>query len=295
MGRIDDVLNVAGHRLGTMEIESALVAHPRVAEAAVVGKPHEIKGESVFAFVVCRGAATHRRHQRAGEGAARLGRRAGRRHRQARRHPLRRQPAQDALGQDHAAPAAVGRARRGDHAGRLDAGEPGDPRSAARHGHAPRRQGRRPGKRPARRRPGRKGCEERRAQASQGTKRGRAKPAKVRRAAASRKVRAKTARKVTRRAAGASARGGGRAGAEGSGARQRRRSSHAGRVPPGAAAGARRRRAGARGPCAAVPPRGTPPVYRAAAPRPRCAGARRASWCGRPGISGRAPARSPLS
>ena len=52
MGRIDDVLNVAGHRLGTMEIESALVAHPRVAEAAVVGKPHDIKGESVFAYVV---------------------------------------------------------------------------------------------------------------------------------------------------------------------------------------------------------------------------------------------------
>ncbi len=56
MGRIDDVLNVAGHRLGTMEIESALVAHARVAEAAVVGRPHEIKGESVFAFVVCRGS-----------------------------------------------------------------------------------------------------------------------------------------------------------------------------------------------------------------------------------------------
>jgi acetyl-CoA synthetase len=56
MGRIDDVLKVAGHRLGTMEIESALVAHPRVAEAAVVGRPHEIKGESVFAFVVLRGA-----------------------------------------------------------------------------------------------------------------------------------------------------------------------------------------------------------------------------------------------
>ena len=56
MGRIDDVLNVAGHRLGTMEIESALVAHPRVAEAAVVGRQHEIKGESVFAYVVCRGA-----------------------------------------------------------------------------------------------------------------------------------------------------------------------------------------------------------------------------------------------
>jgi len=56
MGRIDDVLNVSGHRLGTMEIESALVAHTRVVEAAVVGRPHEIKGESVFAFVVCSGA-----------------------------------------------------------------------------------------------------------------------------------------------------------------------------------------------------------------------------------------------
>ena len=56
VGRIDDVLNVAGHRLGTMEIESALVAHPKVAEAAVVGRPHEVKGESVFAYVVCRGS-----------------------------------------------------------------------------------------------------------------------------------------------------------------------------------------------------------------------------------------------
>ena len=55
MGRIDDVLNVAGHRLGTMEIESALVAHPRVAESAVVGRPHEVKGESVFAYVVLKG------------------------------------------------------------------------------------------------------------------------------------------------------------------------------------------------------------------------------------------------
>ncbi|XZG71195.1 acetate--CoA ligase [Chitinibacteraceae bacterium HSL-7] len=56
MGRVDDVLNVSGHRLGTMEIESALVANPLVAEAAVVGKPHEIKGESVVAFVVLKGA-----------------------------------------------------------------------------------------------------------------------------------------------------------------------------------------------------------------------------------------------
>lgn len=55
MGRIDDVLNVSGHRLGTMEIESALVAHKDVAEAAVVGKPHDVKGESVFAYVVLKG------------------------------------------------------------------------------------------------------------------------------------------------------------------------------------------------------------------------------------------------
>jgi acetyl-CoA synthetase len=55
MGRIDDVLNVSGHRLGTMEIESALVANPLVAEAAVVGMPHEIKGEAVCAFVVLKG------------------------------------------------------------------------------------------------------------------------------------------------------------------------------------------------------------------------------------------------
>ena len=55
MGRIDDVLNVSGHRLGTMEIESALVANKLVAEAAVVSKPHDIKGESIIAFVVCKG------------------------------------------------------------------------------------------------------------------------------------------------------------------------------------------------------------------------------------------------
>ena len=56
MGRIDDVLNVSGHRMGTMEIESALVANPLVAEAAVVGKPHPIKGEAIVAYVVLKGA-----------------------------------------------------------------------------------------------------------------------------------------------------------------------------------------------------------------------------------------------
>ncbi|MFM7394183.1 MAG: acetate--CoA ligase [Cyanobium sp.] len=51
MGRVDDVINVSGHRLGTMEIESALVSHPAVAEAAVVGRPDELKGEGIVAFV----------------------------------------------------------------------------------------------------------------------------------------------------------------------------------------------------------------------------------------------------
>jgi acetyl-CoA synthetase len=52
VGRIDDVLNVSGHRMGTMEIESALVSHPMVAEAAVVGRPDETTGEAISAFVV---------------------------------------------------------------------------------------------------------------------------------------------------------------------------------------------------------------------------------------------------
>jgi acetyl-CoA synthetase len=54
MGRIDDVLNVAGHRLSTIEIESALVSHPAVAEAAAVGRPHDVKGEAVAVFVTLR-------------------------------------------------------------------------------------------------------------------------------------------------------------------------------------------------------------------------------------------------
>ncbi|MGL4407702.1 acetate--CoA ligase [Zoogloea sp.] len=55
-GRIDDVLNVSGHRMGTMEIESALVAHEKVAEAAVVGRPDDLTGEAIVAFVVLKGA-----------------------------------------------------------------------------------------------------------------------------------------------------------------------------------------------------------------------------------------------
>ena len=52
-GRVDDVINVSGHRMGTAEVESALVAHEAVAEAAVVGFPHEIKGQGIFAYVIC--------------------------------------------------------------------------------------------------------------------------------------------------------------------------------------------------------------------------------------------------
>jgi acetyl-CoA synthetase len=51
LGRVDDVLNVAGHRIGTMEVESALVDHPAVAEAAVVGRAHDLKGQALAAFV----------------------------------------------------------------------------------------------------------------------------------------------------------------------------------------------------------------------------------------------------
>jgi acetyl-CoA synthetase len=51
-GRVDDVINVSGHRMGTAEVESALVSHPGCAEAAVVGFPHEIKGQGIFAYVI---------------------------------------------------------------------------------------------------------------------------------------------------------------------------------------------------------------------------------------------------
>ncbi|HMT03606.1 MAG TPA: acetate--CoA ligase [Burkholderiales bacterium] len=56
LGRTDDIIKVSGHRLSTMEIESSLNSHPKIAESAVVGKPDEIKGESICAFVVCKGA-----------------------------------------------------------------------------------------------------------------------------------------------------------------------------------------------------------------------------------------------
>ena len=200
MGRIDDVLNVAGHRLGTMEVESALVAHPRVAEAAVVGKPHEIKGESVFAFVVCRGqrptgdtsALVKELRDWVAEQVGALAKpddirfadnlpktRSGK----IMRRLLKSVARGEEITQDVSTlenPAILDQLRGTDSA------------KAARP----------PARKKARKAPARKKRAAKSAARKQATapKRGRAKPAKVRRAAASRKMRAKTARKVTRRA-----------------------------------------------------------------------------------------------
>ncbi|MFP6666283.1 MAG: acetyl-coenzyme A synthetase, partial [Pirellulales bacterium] len=57
LGRIDDVINVAGHRLSTIEVESALVSHPKVAECAAIGRSHEIKGQAIAVFVTIKGDA----------------------------------------------------------------------------------------------------------------------------------------------------------------------------------------------------------------------------------------------
>ena len=133
MGRIDDVLNVSGHRLGTMEIESALVSNPLVAEAAVVGRPDDTTGEAVVAFVVLkRSRPEGDESDEDRERTARVGREGDRADREAEGHPLRREPAEDAFGQDHAAPVALAREGRGDHAGHIDAGKSRDSRSARR-------------------------------------------------------------------------------------------------------------------------------------------------------------------
>ena len=103
LGRVDDVMNVSGHRLSTTEIESALVSHPAVAEAAVVGGPDPVTGEAINAFVILR---------LGNEPSKALGEEL-RKHVAHKISPIakpevadvRARPAQDALGQDHAAPA----------------------------------------------------------------------------------------------------------------------------------------------------------------------------------------------
>ena len=100
MGRIDDVVNVSGHRIGTAEVESALVSHPKVAEAAVAPMPHDIKGQGLYAFVTLKDGV-HESDELKKELAQprpqgnRADRRAG-------QDPVRARPAQDALGQNHA-------------------------------------------------------------------------------------------------------------------------------------------------------------------------------------------------
>ncbi len=104
MGRVDDVINVSGHRLSTMEVESALVAHEAVAEAAVVGRPDELKGQAISAFVTLeQGRQAIERTERR---VAQVGRERNRRPGQARRYPLHRHAAQNPQRQNHAPPAA---------------------------------------------------------------------------------------------------------------------------------------------------------------------------------------------
>ena len=78
LGRVDDVMNVSGHRVSTMEVESALVDHPAVAEAAVIGRPHEIKGQAIAAFVTIKDGITQHRGAHGRAQAARRARRSGR-------------------------------------------------------------------------------------------------------------------------------------------------------------------------------------------------------------------------
>ena len=99
-GRVDDVLNVSGHRLGTAEIEGALVGHTAVAESAVVGYPHDLKGTGIYAYVLLKSG-----HQPSPELAQELrgaARKEIRWHRQSRQGAVRFRPSEDALRQDHA-------------------------------------------------------------------------------------------------------------------------------------------------------------------------------------------------
>ena len=111
-GRVDDVLNVSGHRLGTAEVESALVAHAGVAEAAVVGYPHEIKGTGIFAYVILKPDHESRDGAEVIAELQQQVRSGDRRHRRARPHPDRARIAQDPLRQDHAPDPAQDRRRR---------------------------------------------------------------------------------------------------------------------------------------------------------------------------------------
>ena len=100
-GRVDDVINVSGHRLGTAEIESALVAHPSVAEAAVVGSPHDLKGQGTLRVRHAKGRLGNNRPAPKGLGA--VGAKGDRPDRFARLHPVGPRASKDKVGKDYAA------------------------------------------------------------------------------------------------------------------------------------------------------------------------------------------------
>ncbi len=138
IGRIDDVINVSGHRLSTAEVESAIVSHEKVAEAAVIGQADEDTGQSIAAFVTLTGNLEGD-DEMVGDIREHVAKRIGKLARPEAHH-LGRRPAEDALGQDHA-PAAA-RHRRGPRARRRhDAARPG------RHGAARGQDQRAPGAR----------------------------------------------------------------------------------------------------------------------------------------------------
>ena len=123
-GRVDDVINVSGHRMGTAEVESALVSHDKVSEAAVVGYPHDIKGQGIYCYVTLMAGETGL--GRAAQGTGRPCPQGDRRHRLARQDPVRARPAEDPLRQDHAPHPAQDRRGRFRRARRhLDAGRSG--------------------------------------------------------------------------------------------------------------------------------------------------------------------------
>ena len=99
-GRVDDVINVSGHRLGTAEIESSLVGNTKVAEAAVVGYPHDIKGQGIYAYVTLK--VRRRTYRGLAQGIAGVGGQGHQRHRPARCAAVGAGSAQDPLRQDHA-------------------------------------------------------------------------------------------------------------------------------------------------------------------------------------------------
>ncbi len=99
-GRVDDVINVAGHRMGTAEVESALVAHPKCSEAAVVGYPHDIKGQGIYAYVTL--MAGEQPSEESAQGVGGLGAQGDRTDRLARPDPVRARSAEDTLRKDHA-------------------------------------------------------------------------------------------------------------------------------------------------------------------------------------------------